>query len=147
MNSAAAIRRYRRSGHKVTPQRVAVLRALEALRGRHPAASDILALVRREQPRVSPATVYRILHELCDMGQAVALDLGDGRARFDINPVPHAHLVCEACGRVEDLLWSLDLTRVPDRLRKGFLVTGAQVTLVGRCPACHRGEVTAIPSG
>ena len=59
----------RRKKMAVTPQRLAVLRALLES-GDHPRADRIYALVRRQHPRISLATVHRTLERLCDVGEA-----------------------------------------------------------------------------
>ena len=86
----------------VTPQRLAVLRALLES-GDHPRADRIYARVRREHPHISLATVHRTLERLCDVGEASKVTPLHETARYDGNTRPHHHVVCVRCKRVEDL--------------------------------------------
>src|SRR5229473_1175414 len=86
----------RRKKMAVTPQRLAVLRALLES-GDHPRADRIYARVRREHPRISLATVHRTLERLCDVGEARKVTPLHETARYDGNTRPHHHVVCVRC--------------------------------------------------
>ena len=93
---------FRSRGLRVTPQRHAIFRALTDAT-RHPTAEGVYAAVCTELPMISLRTVYQTLNDLSAMGELSALNLGTGSTRFDPNLEPHHHLVCEVCGRIEDL--------------------------------------------
>jgi Ferric uptake regulator family len=63
------VARCRKRGIAVTPQRLAVIRALLASDD-HPSTDDIYVAVRRRHPHVSWATVHRILKQFCEVGEA-----------------------------------------------------------------------------
>src|SRR5262249_61379534 len=90
----------RRKKMAVTPQRLAVMRALLES-GDHPRADRIYALVRREHPRISLATVHRTLERLCEVGEARKVTPLHETARYDGNTGPHHHVVCVRCKRGE----------------------------------------------
>lgn len=136
MEFEQAIAKYRSRGQKLTPQRLAVLRSLAGDRS-HPTAMTVVERVRRDFPFISPATVYRVLDELVAMDELLVLDLGEGGMRFDTNTTDHAHLLCEACSRLEDVEWSLPAGILPPPLRRGYAIAGARVIFRGRCPACQ----------
>ncbi len=133
-----AVAAYRSRGYKITPQRLAVMRALVG-DATHPTAAAVVERVRRDFPFVSAATVYRVLEELVALGEILALDLGNGRMRYDPNTSEHAHLVCEVCGRVEDVDWRLAADVLPPDRRRGYEVSGVRVVFNGRCPVCLEG--------
>src|SRR5689334_12073504 len=88
----------RTRGVRLTPQRLAVYRALaEDLT--HPTADGVLGRVRARMPSVSPASVYRILDSLERKGLIRRVGTTDGIARYDANLERHQHLVCRKCGR------------------------------------------------
>src|SRR3546814_9818047 len=93
---------FRSSGRKLTPQRERIFRVLHE-NPTHPTAEAVHAEVVADMPSVSLRTVYATLHDLADMGELVQLDLGTGSCRFDPNVSDHHHLVCDACGRVQDI--------------------------------------------
>jgi Fur family peroxide stress response transcriptional regulator len=86
----------------VTPQRLAVIRALLASEN-HPSADEICAAVRREHPHVTLATVHRILEQFCEVGEARKVTLLHDAARYDGNVEPHHHVLCVRCRRVHDI--------------------------------------------
>src|SRR5215475_2556564 len=94
--------RCRAGGLAVTPQRLAIIRALLAS-DEHPRADVIYARVRREHPHISLATVHRTLETLCEIGEARKVTMLHDSARYDGNMAPHHHVVCVKCRRVRDI--------------------------------------------
>jgi Fur family transcriptional regulator, peroxide stress response regulator len=136
------IRLFRSRGLKVTPQREAVFRALHE-NHLHPTAEAVHAAVVLQMPTVSLRTVYQVLHDLADMGEIQALELGTGSARFDPNVDAHHHLVCSSCGKVRDLYADFDEVSVPAGAEQGFTVGSAEVVFRGRCDECAVGAARA----
>ncbi len=93
----------RAAGLKLTPQRVAIVRAL-AGDPTHPTAQEIFDRLQSSMPTMSFATVYNTLDALTAAGLCGSLSLSPGPARFDPNMVPHHHAVCDGCGLVRDVL-------------------------------------------
>jgi Fur family peroxide stress response transcriptional regulator len=130
--------RCRESGLAVTPQRLAIIRALLGS-GEHPTADAVCAIVRREHPHVSLATVHRTLDTLCEIGEARKVTLLHDSARYDGNVTPHHHVVCVRCRRIRDI-------EIPnaDALLEGreefgeFRVLGASVEILAVCEKCGR---------
>ena len=93
----------RRAGHKMTPQRLMIVRALRHSDG-HLTAAQIVDGVRGEYPMVDVSTVYRTLDVLKRMRLATETDMGSGDAVFEWAPEePHHHLICSSCGDVAEL--------------------------------------------
>jgi Fe2+ or Zn2+ uptake regulation protein len=92
----------RDAGLKATPQRIAILRALDGDET-HPTAQELFERLQGEFPTLSVATVYNTLSALTRMSRCVPLELG-GPLRFDPNVTAHDHAVCERCGRIRDVL-------------------------------------------
>jgi Fe2+ or Zn2+ uptake regulation protein len=127
--------RFRDEGRKVTPQRQRIFAVLDGHRG-HPTAEAVWEQVRIEMPTVSLKTVYQTLHDLAEMGEVRSLDLGTGSTRFDPNVSSHQHLVCDRCGRVQDLVGDFAEVRVPDGAAHGFQISSTEIVFRGRCPEC-----------
>jgi len=125
---------------RTTRQRTAVLAALR--RASEPvSAQDLHAELGRT---VGLATVYRTLQGLVDSGQVDVFRRDTGEALFRLcNPVHHHHLVCQRCGRVEEIdacevePWAARVGR-----RRGFSVTGHQADIFGVCAGCQRARAT-----
>ena len=121
--------RIRGSGHKATPQRLAVLRAVAA--EQHQSMEGI----RGRCPGVGLVTVYRTLDLLSDLGLVRRLDLGDG-PRYELAEDHHHHLICEDCGSVAEFeQCPLDLRRLPEI--GGFEVRAHSLEVYGRCSSCR----------
>src|SRR5919202_4106528 len=97
----------RARGRRVTPQRLAIHRALRGL-GRHVSAEELLGVVDETVPGVSLPTVYSTLELLADLGLIRRVGSVGGRVLFDPRLDPHHHAVCSRCGRVEDIEAPLD---------------------------------------
>jgi len=73
----------------------------------HLSAEDIYFKVRRINPSVGFATVYRTLDVLTRMGIVQRFDFGDGKARYELiggmgKEEHHHHLVCTGCRKIID---------------------------------------------
>lgn len=126
---------FRSRGLKVTPQRQVIFRVLGSST-HHPTAEAVHAAVSAELPTISLRTVYQSLNDLAAMGELAALDLGTGSTRFDPTLVPHHHLVCEACGTIEDLHHAFPGVALPSGAGNDFEVTTTEIVFRGRCAPC-----------
>ncbi|TMB18360.1 MAG: transcriptional repressor [Deltaproteobacteria bacterium] len=125
-------------GVRVTPQRVAVYRAL-AEDATHPTAEQVYARLRPDLPSLSPATVYRILDSLERERLIRRVGATRGVGRYDANLEPHQHVVCRRCGRMTDVqMPALSALRLRERAVPGFVVEGLDIRIVGRCATCRR---------
>lgn len=129
--------RCRESGLAVTPQRLAIIRALLAS-SEHPTADTVYELVRREHPHMSRATVHRTLEVLCDVGEARKVTLLHDSARYDGNVAPHHHVVCVRCHRVRDVQIPEADARLLGAAKNigDFHVLGASVEIQAVCGEC-----------
>ena len=122
---------------RLTPQRRAVLDVVTESQD-HPTAGQVLDRVRERVKGVGSATVYRTLALLVESGQVAELRLGEGQAlRYDHTVHRHDHLVCTACGQVQDTHVQLDAGALAELMEKtSFTVAGYDVQLHGRCARC-----------
>jgi Fe2+ or Zn2+ uptake regulation protein len=128
---------FRSRGLRVTPQRHAIFRALTSA-SRHQTAEDVYAAVSTELPTISLRTVYQTLNDLSAIGELSTLK-GSGSTRFDPNLAPHHHLVCDVCGRIEDLPQEFPGVRLPADVAERFTVSTTEIIFRGRCAACISG--------
>ena len=134
------VARCRKRGIAVTPQRLAVIRALLASEN-HPSPHEICAAVRRTHPHVSLATVHRILEQFCEVGEARKLTVLHDFARYDGNVEPHHHVLCVRCRRVHDI----EIPEV-DKLLEGktslgqFALLRCSVEIDALCERCQLAE-------
>ncbi len=133
--------RCRKGGLAVTPQRLAIIRALLAS-AEHPRADAIYAQVRKEHPHISLATVHRTLETLCEIGEARKVTMLHDSARYDGNVMPHHHVVCVKCRRIRDIEIP-ELERILDgRSELGeFTLLGSSLEIHAVCDRCNSRRV------
>jgi Fe2+ or Zn2+ uptake regulation protein len=132
---AEVVAELRDAGLKVTPQRLAVFRALWGDET-HPTAQEIYERLQAAFPTMSFATVYNTLDALASIGRVRPLALG-GATRFDPNVAPHHHAICDRCGAVRDVTPRATTER-PPRDVGGFQVDRIERLYRGLCPRCRR---------
>ena len=100
-------RRLRQEGHRLTPQRLAVLEVIKSGPG-HMTVNEVLEQLRAQYPTLTVPTVYRNLQWLTEVGLVAETDLGGGSRVYEyIADHPHHHLVCSRCDRIIYLAGSL----------------------------------------
>lgn len=141
--SLAAADRLSAAGERVTRQRLLVANALAAS-GRQLTAEQLYRSLRRREPGIGRATVFRTLETLVDAGVARRLELdGHVYAYVACLPAHHHHIACTRCGRVEEIDEAY-VTPIAERLahEMGFEIDDARLDFYGRCATC-RAEDTA----
>lgn len=93
----------RKTGGRITPQRIAVLDAISASDS-HPTIDYIFDEVVAKQPSLSRKTVYQIVYDLANIGAVSLVDVGTGQLRIDPTVEnEHDHFVCSDCQCVFDV--------------------------------------------
>ena len=108
---------------------------------RHLTIDDLYGLIRKKNPRIGLATVYRAMSIMCDAGLAREIDFGDGVKRFEhkYQHQHHHHLVCLKCGRAIEVV-SPEIEKLQQRLAKkhGFTPVKDTMKIFGICRQCQR---------
>lgn len=135
------IRKLRDSGHKITPQRMAIVEILAKSEG-HPSVELIHARVKQAFPTMSLATVYRNILLIKSLGEVLELGFPDGSNRYDGNrPYPHPHLICIECKKIVDPdLESLDEMKKEVALENDFKILNHRLDFFGICSDCLAGK-------
>jgi Fur family transcriptional regulator, stress-responsive regulator len=126
----------RRHGLQVTPQRLAVLRAV-ALRP-HSTADDVEKVVRSELGAVSRQAVYDALGTLTDRGIIRRIQPAGSPARYEDRVGDnHHHLICRSCGDMVDVDCATgEAPCLTAADASGYEIEEAEVVYWGRCPEC-----------
>jgi len=88
-------------GLKITPQRIAILEAIEKLNN-HPTAENIIEYIRRNHPNIATATVYKVLDALAGNDLIKKVKTDRDIMRYDGITENHHHLYCAESDRIED---------------------------------------------
>jgi len=134
----AAADRLTAAGERVTRQRLLVANALAAA-GLQLTADQLYRSLRRREPAIGRATVFRTLETLVDAGVARRLELeGHVYAYVACLPAHHHHIACTSCGRVEEIDEAY-VTPIARRLARemGFEIDDARLDFYGRCATCR----------
>jgi Fur family peroxide stress response transcriptional regulator len=124
---------------KITPQRIAIVKALSRMD--HPTAEEIYEEVRKEQPYISLATIYRTLKLLINAGLVKELCLPDGVIRYDTNIKTHINLVCVNCGKIIDIDVDEYIDKLTEKIKesiegRGFKIVGYRFDIDVYCDNC-----------
>jgi len=123
---------------RLTPQRVELVRLIAVSEG-HPSAAQLYEQIKRKFPTMSPATVYKTLALLKELGQVMEIDLRDD-SHYDGNrPQPHAHIICMKCNKIVDGEMLLD-TEIVTQMENmsGYSILRPQLSFYGLCPDCQK---------
>ncbi|MCG8565992.1 MAG: transcriptional repressor [Desulfobacterales bacterium] len=125
------------NGLKVTPQRMAVYRALEGSTA-HPSADHIHKELLRDFPGISLDTVNRTLLTFAKIGIVDVVEGHGDPRRFDPNLGDHHHFYCLGCREIYDFHSSeLEGMPHPEDLPPDFNITGKRICLSGYCKDCR----------
>ena len=133
------LKKLKETGHRITPQRIAILQILAESRG-HPSVEDIYEKVRVNFPTTSLATVYKTITVIKELGEVLELEFSYGHNRYDgNNPYPHPHLICMKCREIVDP----DLSSLADLTQEltadtGYNILSHRLDFYGICPKCQQ---------
>ncbi len=130
-------------GLKTTRQRSTIVQVFFRLRG-HISVEELLREVKKVNPRIGYATVYRTLHLLVESRLVEERRFGDGLARYEgRNEVEHHdHMICLECGKIREFS-NPRLLELQEQLAKenGFKIFRHRLELYGACEdtaACRK---------
>ncbi len=124
----------RNSNIKVTPQRLAIVEELDG--HVHMSIEELYEAIKKKFPSISLATVYKNINAMMDQGFMQEVKVPGQKSKYELTKAPHSHVVCENCGKVEDI--ALDLEKVTQDAANmtRYEVRGKALILSGICPAC-----------
>ena len=131
----------RPAGGKRSSKRDRILEIFLAQKG-HVTADELYELVRREDPGIGRATVYRSLQWMVTAGIAHKVDFGEGRSRFEpsLRHPRHFHLICTKCHRTSEFLSSdIELILEEVAAARSFETVETEIKLFGICEECRTG--------
>ncbi len=135
----------RPAGSKRSSKRELILNVFLRQEG-HLSADDLVDLIRREDQRISRATVYRTLQWMVEAGIARKVDFGEGRFRFEhsYRHPRHFHLICKSCNRSSEFL-SSDIEALVEEIAaaRSFSARQSVVQIYGTCEECRTGRPAA----
>ncbi len=136
MEEEQIIELFRKKGHKVTTQRLAISEFILS-RNDHPSADQIYDELRKDHPTISLATIYKTLNLLKEIGLVQELGFAETAARYDPNTNIHINMVCTECEEIKDYypkdietLWSELIQKLDEK------IVGQRIDLYYICEKC-----------
>jgi len=123
---------------KSTPTRLAVLSYLSE-QTKPVDAEAIFVHIDNEHEHADKVTIYRILDALSEKGIVSRLEFGEGKYRYEVAGTDHHHLICENCGKIEDISdCNISELEKDIQTKKQFLVKRHVLEFYGLCSSCQR---------
>lgn len=115
---------------------------------RHLGIDELYREVRKVNPRVGYATVYRTIRLLKECGLAEERHFADGQTRYEnaeSSEEHHDHIICDHCGKIVEFT-DEEVERLQEDIsaRLGFVLARHRLELYGVCRECREG---ARPAG
>lgn len=124
-----------RRGLKTTRQRSTIVRTFFQMRG-HISVEELLREVKKANPKIGYATVYRTLHLLVESRLVEERRFGDGLARYEgrSEVEHHDHMICTECGQISEF-FNPELEALQEKLadQHEFKIFRHRLELYGVC--------------
>ncbi|MEM9729589.1 MAG: transcriptional repressor [Myxococcota bacterium] len=128
-----------RHGLRSTGQRRVVTEQFFQSHG-HLSIEDLLEQVRRVEPKIGYATVYRTLKLLKECGLANERHFGDGVSRYEVawEDEHHDHLICLECDKIVEFE-NDEIEQLQKKMAKkhGYQLVRHKLELYGICAECR----------
>lgn len=125
---------------KITSQRLKVLEVFLSTE-KHISCDELYRALRRSNPEIGYATVYRTLKLIQDAGLAREVDFGDrvSRLEHEYGHKHHDHLICLKCGKFFEVFDS-EIEELQERLAKkqNFTPVRHKMDIFGYCHKCQQ---------
>jgi Fur family ferric uptake transcriptional regulator len=148
-SASAYLESLRPAGSKRSSKRDLIVNVFLRQEG-HLTAEDLVDLIRREDQRISRATIYRTLQWMVDAGIARKVDFGEGKFRFEhsYRHPRHFHLICKTCNRSFEFL-SSDIEALLEEVAaaRNFAPRQSVLQIHGTCEACRTGRPAMSEDG
>lgn len=102
----------------------------------HPTADEIYHSLVGELLTLSKTTVYNTLNIFVENGIIKPILVEDNEVRYDADTRNHGHFKCNACGKVFDFEYDLDVVNIKEL--KGFHPEEFHTYIRGLCSMCNK---------
>ena len=130
----------KKAGLKATVPRLKILEILEENREQHLRAEDVYKALLESDEDIGLATVYRVLTQFEAAGLVSRHHFEGGHSVFELDEGGHHdHILCTACGRVDEFLD--DAIEERQRViaeKAGYKITDHSLYIYGVCAECQK---------
>lgn len=128
----------KRKGLNLTHQRKKILDHLMSAE-RHLDADEIYGALKKKDPTMGRATVFRTIKLLQECGLVAEVETASGRSKFELKAdrPHHDHMICVECGRITEFQSPMMERFQDEAIRKhGFEALWHRHEIFGRCRDC-----------
>ncbi len=119
---------------KATPQRIKIVSMVDE--HGHISIEDLYKEMLQEFPSVSLATIYKNINQMIESGLIQEVKIPKTKSVFELIKEPHLHMVCDKCGKIEDISVGTDKVIEEAQRLSGYKIKESFITLRGTCPDC-----------
>lgn len=127
--------------YRLTSQREAILKVFAANQRKHFSAEELLAEVKKINPDLGLATIYRNLELFCSLGMTHQLDFNNSYKYYELNVQNqhHHHFICQKCGKIIEFNDRV-LEEFEKRLEAehNFQIFDHRIKFFGLCQDCSK---------
>ena len=104
----------------------------------HPTASELYEMIKKENPKIGQATVYRNLKTMAIDGDIFIIPLKNNINRYDGDISFHNHFICEKCGKVIDIFINNNSIVTEIEAKYDVKIKKESITYEGICKDCNK---------
>ncbi len=125
----------RQNNLKVTPQRLAILHIIS--KHGHINIDTLYSEIKEQFGSISLATIYKNINSMTEAKLLAEVKLPNAKSVYEVVKEGHAHLKCEICGKIEDMI--IDTNSIFGEISQvhHFKINYSDVVLSGVCKNCQ----------
>lgn len=104
-------------------------------------AHEVMEVLKQKNVRTDLATIYRTLDLFGELGLVEKIQFGDKTARYELTAGQthhHHHLICDNCGKVEDIPLDEKVLTGQIEEKSKFKVDRHSLEFFGMCVKCQK---------
>jgi Fur family peroxide stress response transcriptional regulator len=120
---------------KVTPQRLGILNLMHD--NGHISIEDLYEKIKKQFSSISLATLYKNVNAMIEVSLLKEVKIPSIKSKYEIVKAPHAHLLCESCGSLEDCEMNMNEVSHLLESKSDFKVNETDLIFSGVCHNCQ----------
>lgn len=121
-------------GYRLTKPRQEIF---AVLKHKPQSVTEILAQLHEKKLKIDKVTVYRALENFVKIGLVAETQFKDGVSVYELaDHEHHHHVLCESCGRIEDICLDENLLLKAAKKSSSFFIKSHRLEFFGLCQKC-----------